>query len=219
MKNALLLAILFVASNAFSQTNTIKVTKPVMTVQPEKMDILYAGVNNPLSISVSGKVASKVLVSMSRGIITGESGEYLAFVSTPGTVTIYAYEQTDGSNTRLIDSVVMRVKSIPAPYAFVAGKRNGSEVTITELNNAVGVIPMMEDFDFDMRTAVDSFEATLLRGNVAEHYKSATAKISPQMRTAFATLKPGDSIYFERIFCRMPDNRERMIEPMVLRIK
>ncbi|KKX47150.1 gliding motility protein GldM [Sphingobacterium sp. IITKGP-BTPF85] len=69
-------------------TQTYQVARPSAVVSPDKMNVLYIGVNNPLSVSAAGTPTDKVKVSMTGGSLSGSGGKYNARVSSPGTARI-----------------------------------------------------------------------------------------------------------------------------------
>ncbi len=68
----------------------------VTAVAPVKMNVLYLGVDNPMSIAASGYAASDLDVSIDNGTITGSNGSYTVRPDHPGSATIYIKQQRKG---------------------------------------------------------------------------------------------------------------------------
>jgi hypothetical protein len=183
------------------------------------MNILYAGVDNPVSIRVSGRSSTAITATITKGVISGSGSEFIVRVDEPGRVTINVYEKMNGGKPKFIDSVVMRVKEIPKPTAFVARKKNGDTISLKKLNDVAYVIPMYENLDFDLKMVIDSFALTILAHGSTEFYFSTTCKITPQMKAGFMKLRSGDKLIFERIYCRIPGENGRSIEPLILTVE
>lgn len=59
----------------------------------EKMNVLFLGEENPLSIAVQGVPMSEIEAKISEGTIKGENGEYIATVNKVGKVTIELFHK------------------------------------------------------------------------------------------------------------------------------
>src|SRR6202012_657326 len=67
---------------------TYQVAKPSAVVSPDKMLVLYIGVDNPVSVSAPGIPKDRIKVSINSGNISGSDGHFTAKVTTPGTATV-----------------------------------------------------------------------------------------------------------------------------------
>ena len=63
---------------------TYQVARPSAVVSPDKMNVLYIGVPNPVSVSAPGVPKEKLHVSMSSGSLSGSAGQYTATVNALG---------------------------------------------------------------------------------------------------------------------------------------
>lgn len=95
-------------------------SKSTAVVSPEKMNVLYIGVPNPLAISVPGIPADKVTAKISNGSISGNNGSYSAKVTSTGNVTVDVYANIDGTSKKMGD-MTFRVKKIPKPTPIILG--------------------------------------------------------------------------------------------------
>jgi hypothetical protein len=98
--------ILFSGMTCFSQIT-------MFSVSPEKMNVLYIGVDNPLAIAVAGITADKVTATISEGIITGNMGKFNARVTKSGEVTVAV-----SSGNKVIGTSKFRVKRVPDPVGY-----------------------------------------------------------------------------------------------------
>src|SRR5690606_33215240 len=105
---------------------TFQVVRPSAVVSPDKMNVLYIGVNNPVSVSAPGTPTDKIKVSMSGGSISGSAGKYNVKVSSPGTARISVSAEVAPGKVQTLSTTEFRVKRIPDPQAQFAGKTGGT---------------------------------------------------------------------------------------------
>ncbi|MCB9034878.1 MAG: gliding motility protein GldM [Chitinophagales bacterium] len=189
------------------------VAKPFATVSPDKMNVFYIGVDNPITVSAAGIAAGSLQVGMSSGNVSGSGGKYSVRVSQQGTtnVTVSASGKTYGT-------FPFRVKMIPDPIAKVAGKPGG-QINPAVLKAQNGVLADLENFDFDAKFEVISYNVfyqpklqdPAVLSNNGPVFNGAT-------QAAINKAKPGDIYYFEEIKVRGPDGVTRKIPGIAFKI-
>ena len=131
------------------------VLKPSATIAADKMNVLYAGIANP--ISVSGVGSGKISVSFP-GCNLSSTGTNTYNVSVPAGLigkTVTASVTSDGKN---MGSTVFRVKKVPNPRAVLgANIRGGKRAKAELLANPMIRATMGEDFAYDLKWSVNSF--------------------------------------------------------------
>ena len=134
------------------------VTQPAVVVSAEKMNVLYRGVENPVSISVPGVSSNKITVYASGAKVRSKGNGKYSFNVT----------QTKGTKVKIVVTAVMpdgtkqsfpgqeyRVKGLPNPEGSMAGK---NEIKLPKAN--IKVLPveaLLKNFDFDLKLNVVSF--------------------------------------------------------------
>lgn len=204
--------ILFSGMSCFSQT-------PMFSVSPEKMNVLYIGVDNPLAIAVAGIPADKVTATISEGTITGSMGKFIARVSKPGEVTV-----TVSSGDKVIGTSKFRVKRVPDPVCYVGGKKGDFIISKAELTAIEGVDVKLENFDYDLKFDVVSFDITAnteskdAKGqyNLASETSNSNRLSDGQKRLIKLVV---DKIYIENVKVKGPDGTIRSISGVTLTIK
>lgn len=157
------------------------------TISADKMNVVYRGVSNPMTISFAGVPDNKVNASAS-GLSSNGGGKY---TMTPGTgkeVTI-SVTGTLPDGSKVSDNAKFRIKDIPKPSGTIAGKSEGG---LPRNNVEIGTIKAeLEDFDFDLPLTVTSFkfkvpgQATVnVNGN----------KLNGQAKTALRKARRGDAV-------------------------
>lgn len=192
----------------------------LLVASPTKMNVLYIGVPNPLEIAASDIPIDKIQVSISDGSIAKDNrkaGSYIAQVRKPGTVTIKITANIDGQILNL-GSKEFSVKKTPDPIAYIANKRGGT-IDKSELLKQEGIKAVIENFDFDMRFNVISFNVSAtIRGFLKEE-PSSSADFTPEQKAIIEQAPSGGKVYFEDIKAKGPDGSIRSLGTIAFKIK
>jgi len=78
----------------------------------DKMNMLYIGLDNPLTVSAPGVDPKDLRLTISQGSISGSNGKYTAHVTIPGTAIINVFKTGDN---KPLQSFEYRVKRVPDP--------------------------------------------------------------------------------------------------------
>lgn len=196
------------------------VARPSLTVSPTKMNVLYLGVENNVSISVPGIPEENLLPTISNGTLEPDpnSDDWIANVL-PG------YRQTTISVSAKINGRYkemgiqkFRVKKLPDPIASIANKSKGF-VSKEILIAAGSLVPKMpDDFEYDLIFKIKSFMMTTQRGFNVYHFKSQSEKLTNEMIQQIQAMNRGQNILFEDIVVTSPDGDERSLSPIVLSV-
>lgn len=205
----LLLAIIF-SCNAQSRQKE----KYVGAVSPTKMNVLYLGADNPVTIAVSGTTPEQISVETDNGDIKGSLGEYIVNPAEAGKATIKVYKIKKGGKELILEKM-FRVKIIPDPRAYVGG-RKGGEITREALLKANRVQAVMENFDFDLSFKVVGFVLTtnVPGTNKVREEISDGDTFSKKQVDLIKNLVKNQKIYFENIIITGPDGRKRKLGPV-----
>lgn len=188
------------------------VAAPFATVSPTKMNVFYIGVDNPIEVSAAGVRGQDMNVSISGGggRITGSGGKYNVNVSSAGTATVNV-----SAKGKSLTSKEFRVKMIPDPVAKVGGK-DGGRMNAAEMRVQNGLSAVLENFDFDARFTVVSYQVTFVPRR--QDPVSAVCNgpyFSTQVKSFQSDMKPGDMVYFEEVRVQGPDGTTRRIPGVV----
>jgi hypothetical protein len=152
----LLFLALCTAFISFSQGN--------ISVAPTRMNVLYIGVDNPLSVAASNGGDDEVSVSLSGGegsvskISTGLYNVRVASVTDNLSVNVFVNKVKAGSSS-------FRVRNLPVPIPSIGGMSSGSNMTADKFRTQPGVSVHLKDFPFDVKYEVLSFTFTIDDGN------------------------------------------------------
>ncbi len=138
-------------------------------IAADKMNVVYRGVANPMSISIPGIPDNKV-TAYAPGLSKRSGSSYIMNPGGGRTVTITASGKLpDGKN--ITSNSEFRIKDIPRPNGSIRGETNTAKMPRTNLEIAT-VGALLEDFDFDLNLAVSGFKfkvpgqpTVVVRGN------------------------------------------------------
>jgi gliding motility-associated protein GldM len=122
------------------------------TVSATKMNILYAGWTNPISISVPGVPLASITATMSNGSLTRKGDEWIAIPNASaigGTVTVTVKAKVGEREISIPTS--FRVRKTPAPSASIVlssgNKFRGGKVSKFDVSRSTSLIAELEDLD------------------------------------------------------------------------
>lgn len=134
------------------------ITKPnAAVIAADKMNVVYRGVDNPMTISIPGVPDNKVNAS-APGLSRGSGSKYIMRPGSGREVTISATgTMPDGESVG--SKSVFRIKDIPRPMGTIRGEFNDGGPVRMERGGleiaSVGAI--LDDFDFDLNLSVTGF--------------------------------------------------------------
>ncbi|WP_153640928.1 gliding motility protein GldM [Prolixibacter sp. NT017] len=195
-----------------------QVAKPSMTVSPTKMNVFYAGLANPVSISVPGIPANKVIPSITNATMKSNGRNYLVYPKKPGVKSVITVKAEIDGHVKTIGSTDFRVKRVPDPVATVGGKNEG-QITKNELLLEQGVYAEIPDFDFDMKFTVTSFVVSTTRGGFVVDKKSNSNLFTPDQINLMKSLNSGSRLYIENIVAKGEDGTTRNLSAISFRIR
>ncbi|MDO3640447.1 gliding motility protein GldM [Mucilaginibacter sp. L3T2-6] len=193
---------------------TYMVARPSAVVSPDKMNVLYIGVPNPVSVSAPGVPKEKLKVSISSGSLSGSNGKYTATVSSIGEATVSVSGELTPGKVSFLGSTVFRVKRIPPPKAAFAG-RSGGVTSAANLRAQDRLFAKLENFEFDAKFNITRF--TLLVAKPRQDviiYTANGGELTSQMRTAMSSVTPGSTVVFKDIIAVGPDGVQQGLDPI-----
>lgn len=196
-----------------------EVAAPNLVVSPTKMNVFYRGVENPVSVSVSGYSASNIVPSMTNGTISRSKDGYIVKPGSGQTATVNVTVTNPDGTKKSMPGVEFRVKNVPNPTPYFAGKGvNDATVRRAELTAAQGVIAKMENFEFDLRFDVVSYTiSATIGGNLLEKDCRGPA-LSGDAKTVLSKLRTNQKFYIENIKAKGPDGTIRNLGTLSFKV-
>lgn len=189
------------------------ISKPNSAViSADKMNVVYRGVENPMTISIPGIQNSKVKAS-AVGLKKLSGSKYIMRPGSGRDVTISASGVLpDGMQVKT--NTVFRIKDIPRPTGTVRGE--SGNISIPKSNLQISTIgAVLQDFDFDIQLQTVSFKFKVpgqptiqVNGN----------KLDARAKSALRRAKRGQSVQIFDIKVRNPKNpnyRFKKVSPII----
>ncbi|OYQ36893.1 gliding motility protein GldM [Flavobacterium cyanobacteriorum] len=135
--------------------NYVVVPRPnSATISADKMNVVYRGVPNPISVSFAGVSADKVKASAPGMRPAGKPGQYILSPG-DGTEVIINVTATLPDGKPVSDKKAFRIKGLPAPTGKIRGEvaAKGSKSNL----EVCSITAEMEDFDFPVTVNVTQF--------------------------------------------------------------
>jgi len=138
--------------------NYVVVPKPnSATISADKMNVVYRGVSNPMTISFAGISADKVNAAAPGLVRSGRPGQYTMSPGAGREVTINVTGTLPDGKTKVSDKKIFRIKNIPGPTGALRGRETGTIKGPKSNLEAQTVNAILEDFDFDVNLNVTGF--------------------------------------------------------------
>jgi len=196
-----------------------EVATPNLVVSPTKMNVFYRGVDNPVSISVSGYSDKDIQPTKTNGELVKSAEGWIMRPGKESEALIGATVKNPDGSSKSMPGLKFRVKNVPNPTPYFGGKSvNDENIKKAELTAAAGVIAKMVDFDFDLKFEVVEFKVTMIVGGTPLEQMTKGAAVSGQMKEMFQKAKPGQKVYIEGIKARGPDGTVRNLGSLSFKV-
>lgn len=185
-----------------------------------KQNFIYKAVDNPITVSVPGMADEDVRLSISNGSISKSAADgYIVRARSGNRCTISVTGVDADGSTLMLGSFEYRVKAIPDPVPYFAGKgRHDQRVKKSHLSAAQGILARMENFEYDAKFTVTAFDLTIVSGGDMKDYSANGNRLSGEMKTALKKVKLGDTVLVSGIKCKGPDGTVRNLGTLQLKV-
>ncbi|WP_375325471.1 gliding motility protein GldM [Flagellimonas sp. GZD32] len=184
-------------------------------ISADKMNVVYRGVANPMTISIPGIPDNKVSASAA-GLTRRSGSQYIMNPGTGRTVTITA-SGTLPDGKGISTKSEFRIKDIPRPAGTVRGESGSVKMPKNNLEIST-VSAMLEDFDFDLNLAVSQFKVkvpgqptVVVNGN----------KMDARAKAALRRAGRGDAVQIFDIQAYITNNKSyklKKVSPVVVEL-
>ena len=188
-----------------------------IAIVADKNNVLYIGVDNPISIVVENYPSNQLVIKAGKGTITGSYGKTFIYRGIePGNESIIIYKK---ERLEEIGRSTFRVKYIPDPIAKV-GPSGGGNIKAAILKNQQYIRAELENFDFDAVFEIDSFTLNIIRPDTCffKEVISIGNKFGSAVAEALISIKKNDIVIFKKIYAIGPEGRQRLLSPIVFTI-
>ena len=212
----------FKDQDGIARTKTIDVEYTVgqanASIALDKMNVLYIGVDNPVSIAASGGGDDKVQVSMSGGggsitkVGTGKYNVRVNSVTDDAKITVSVDGKVAGVSQ-------FRVRTIPDPQATIGGRNSGETVNKNELAAQSAVSAWVQNFPFDLKYSVTGYTIVVDTDEDPIQVEVSGNLFTPQVQSALRKARSGGLVSVENIRAMGPDGRSRKLPSIFYNVK
>jgi gliding motility-associated protein GldM len=196
--------------------NYVVVPRPnSATISADKMNVVYRGVANPMTISFAGVPDNKVSAS-GNGLKKVGNGKYVVNAGSGKEMTINVTATLD-DGSKASDKKTFRIKDIPAPTGVIAGQTG--VVKLPKRNVEIGTVAAkLDDFVFDLPIQVTSF---MIKVPGQPTVNVAGTKMNAQAKSAIKKARRGDNITIFNIKAKIQGNakyRLKNVSPVIVEV-
>lgn len=211
----------------FSQKYTV--VEPSATVSATLMNVLYAGYENPISISVPGIPNNRIRATMSNGTLTPMAGGFIARPNEIGKDAEITVSAEVEGRTQVMAKHTFRVRQLPDPMPFIEYtdqdgnvkryRGGGAPLLKGQLLQSEGIVAAIDDGLLNIGFRVISFE-TLFFDNMGNAVPEVSegSKFSARQKDLFRRLSRGKRFFITGVKAVGPDGIERQL-PAALEVK
>ena len=204
----------------FEQKYTV--VAPSATVSADLMNVLYAGYDNPMSVSVPGVSTSQLQVTMSGGGLTPKGdGKFIARPTQVGGEAVVTVAAKTEGRVQEMGKFTFRVRKLPDPAAFIAysdgqggeDRFRGGKLKKQILMSVDGLGAAVDDGLLNIPFRVMGFQTTFFdnMGNAVPEV-SNSSQFTDRQKNMFRSLGRGKRFYISEIRAVGPDGVERKLD-------
>lgn len=204
----------------FTQKYNVIAPPQGATVAADLMNVLYAGFNNPISVTAAGIPASQVHLSMSGGTLTATGqGKYTARPTQVGSSVTFSVSGTVNGRVQNMGAFTFKVRKLPDPTAYIQlgnDRFRGGRVAKGTLLGASGLGAAIDDGLLDIPFRVIGFETVFAdrMGNFRPE-PSSGGNFTENQRNLMRELRRGQRFYVSKVRAIGPDGITRTLSGSV----
>ncbi|MFB0905120.1 MAG: gliding motility protein GldM [Nonlabens sp.] len=181
------------------------------TISADKMNVVYRGVDNPMTVSFAGIPDNKVTVS---GVGLVKSGVGYMMKPGAGREVIITATGILPDGTRVSDSKPFRIKNLPRPTGMVSGSYENVKKTRANLGIST-VSAEFLDFDFKLTPQVTSF---LFQVPGQPSTKVSGTRLNASAKGLLAKARRGDLVQVADIKATVPGVTLKSVSSVTIEI-
>lgn len=201
---------------SFTQRYNVIAPPRGATVAADLMNVLYAGFDNPISVTAAGIPHNGIHLSMTGGALTAKGdGKYSARPSSVGSPVTFTVSGTVNGRTEQMGSFTFQVRKLPDPTAFIqvgSDRFKGGRLAKGSVIAAPGLGAAIDDGLLNIPFRVLSFETVFAdrMGNFRPE-PSAGANFTENQRNLMRELRRGQRFYISKVRAVGPDGITRTL--------
>lgn len=168
-------------------------------VSADKMNIVYVGLKNPVSLSVPGVPTDKVVATITNGTLKKiRDNQYEVTANAPGDVFINISERKDDGTVKSFGRYTLRAKKIPDPEATLGALRKQINTKGAYLAQTRVYASPKYDIGFEgVRYTVSGYQCLVtVRGQMQGPFTVNGSQVTKEITDAISKARAGDMIIF-----------------------
>ena len=196
--------------------SSYQVIKPSATVSADKMNVVYRGLDNPMSVSAPGFTNEHTKVSVSGGgRLSAKGGGKFVYNPPKGNVRTIKFNVSgvkDDGTVVPMGKQEFRVLGVPAPIIKVAG-RNEGKISGAALASQPILTATMEKFAFDLKYRVSSYDIMVVsnRGASLVNESIRSNRLSNKTIKKIRKAPRGSTLIISNVKIVGPDGTKRAL--------
>ncbi len=211
MKEVFIIMILMLlATSLEAQNASIKAKKTKWKIDVSSADsILWIGSENALTVNIEGENNFLVEIKDARWRVAGN--KYLVQVFAEGATTFTVYEKLPNKKMRSVYTKLYQVKKIPEPIVYVCGVKNDSVIDKQQIIQD-DIVTAISPF-YQKQLSVLGFDVIFPFGEEVDTLTSTNNHFTLDMKRRIHYLTPGSILYFDNVYCALPDGKIQKLKP------
>ena len=196
----------------FPFKSSYQVVVGAFEVTCKTMDVVYSGIENPISVRVPGYAPDRIIISFT-GFRNwkGSKGEFMAMPFDNKNIqeaTVNIAVKTNDGQVKFIGEKTFRIKHLPEPKIYL-GNRDGGEITKIQLSVLSKLIVKQENFPYDgLSYNVSKYNISIIhtkkeRKNYSETVLSDELPYK-SIKDEYSNLSTGDMVIISAIDVKGP---------------
>jgi len=185
-----------------------------LSITPIRNNIVYLGVNNPLTALAEGVSCQSIFLSTENGTLSKTDCYFSYYPKFVDDAKIKILEKKN-NQLKELGYVRLRARDIPPPVAYVGGN-SGDTIRLKEFQAQQGVRAGPEpSLGFELSYKVESFNFCLYRSDSVLFHKKNTGNIfTIEINHAIQGIQKDDIIVLSQIKCLTPGGKILLAKPI-----
>ena len=206
-----------------------RVDEAMSVISPDKMNVLYTEVVNPLSISVPGYSSDELQLYSDFSqckIKRVKNGSYEAVIAkrqkgknARKEVNLFIKDKSTG---KLVGKrIKFRLKNVPPPIPSIKDIKGSGELSFIKLTTAKGIKAKLENFDFELEYEITSYRFRYPGSTGSLKSASYNGWKFTDVKALFEGLKSNQTVIFDEIYYKTKGSKskpEKLNQSIVIKI-
>lgn len=189
-------------------------------VSADKMNVMYRGMENPITIAVAEQPSSALYVTATNArIFPLGQGRYIVTPGPENTVGISVIVKNKDNSVLSRSETFFRVLPVPVPSPYFAGKNSGT-ISKAEIQANPVLSIKLENFLFENYAYfISGFTISYPVGKSMQRDQVNGDRMNNSLIEKILTLKSGTKLYLDEIKATGPDGNIITLQPITLTLE